>query len=265
MKQKRKRVQSLKRDPNDGLWIKCCNEKCKKWRFVTEYQDPLSVPETWFCSQNLDNNFSSCDIPEEETNENLIESKFNCGTVVWAKINGYPWWPAIIDNCPTTNKFYKLQGSSVPKKYHVTFFEKEVVEYAWVKPKNIKPFKEDDGQQPLKKAKLVYAEKDYEDLLRTPLKLARSAIALDIPERLKKYSLSARLNEDDCKKEVLQVAISQNTKKKARSIKRPKRNEGRVQYPAPNIDKERNEKETLRTVRYQKVIKPQPWNFCSIL
>lgn len=112
---------------------------------------------------------------------------------------------------------------------------------------------------------LVYAEKDYEDLLRTPLKMAKSAIAMDVPERLQKYSLAARLNQEDSKKEVLQVAISQNTKKKARPIKRSKRNEGRIEYPAPYIDKERNGKETLRTVRYQKVMNPQPWNLCSII
>ena len=39
-------------EEEDGLWIQCCNENCKKWRFVKEFHDPLSVPESWVCSQN---------------------------------------------------------------------------------------------------------------------------------------------------------------------------------------------------------------------
>lgn len=49
MTQRKKR--SLSNDKK-GLWIQCCNENCKKWRFVKEYKDPLSVPEKWFCSEN---------------------------------------------------------------------------------------------------------------------------------------------------------------------------------------------------------------------
>lgn len=49
MKQKKRPRSSEK----NGLWIQCCKKNCKKWRFVKEYSDPLSVPEEWFCSQNL--------------------------------------------------------------------------------------------------------------------------------------------------------------------------------------------------------------------
>lgn len=50
MTQRKKRSRS---NETVGLWIQCCEENCKKWRFVKEYNDPLSVPEKWFCSENF--------------------------------------------------------------------------------------------------------------------------------------------------------------------------------------------------------------------
>ena len=39
------------------------------------------------------------------------------GTVVWAKMIGYPWWPAILDNDPDYDSFYwpkDLKGHENP-------------------------------------------------------------------------------------------------------------------------------------------------------
>ncbi|XP_017793479.1 PREDICTED: uncharacterized protein LOC108575247 [Habropoda laboriosa] len=36
-----------------GLWIQCCRKKCKKWRYVEEYHDPLDVPKKWYCEMNF--------------------------------------------------------------------------------------------------------------------------------------------------------------------------------------------------------------------
>ena len=35
-----------------GLWIECCREKCKKWRYVEDYHDPVDVPKIWYCKMN---------------------------------------------------------------------------------------------------------------------------------------------------------------------------------------------------------------------
>ncbi|XP_051163826.1 zinc finger CW-type PWWP domain protein 1-like isoform X2 [Leptopilina boulardi] len=153
MTQRKKRSRS---NETVGLWIQCCEENCKKWRFVKEYNDPLSVPEKWFCSENFDENFASCDIPEEKTENNLVESKYVPGNIVWAKLTGYPWWPAIIDNCPVKNTFYELGNTSdIPLRYHVTFIEEGEVHRSWMKSAKIKPFNKDDGNQP-KRAKVLF-------------------------------------------------------------------------------------------------------------
>ena len=29
-----------------------------------------------------------------------IKTQFTCGSMVWAKLKGFPWWPGMIDYCP---------------------------------------------------------------------------------------------------------------------------------------------------------------------
>ena len=30
----------------------------------------------------------------------LIVPQFTCGSMVWAKLKGFPWWPGMVDYCP---------------------------------------------------------------------------------------------------------------------------------------------------------------------
>ncbi|XP_043468474.1 zinc finger CW-type PWWP domain protein 1-like isoform X2 [Leptopilina heterotoma] len=179
-----------------GLWIECCNKKCKKWRYVEEYHDPTQVPEKWICSMNSDQNFSSCDAPQDSNynkcEDDLILNKYNAGSIVWGKINGYPWWPGIVDDCPETLKYYELKGSSsIPVRYHVTFFEKDVSR-SWLTEKRIKPLKEDDAIQPTKKQQLVFKGKNYAEDVKKYLALAKSALPISITDRLEKFSFVSR-------------------------------------------------------------------------
>lgn len=43
----------------------------------------------------------------------LGKNKYNCGDKVFAKIKGYPYWPAIVNNTTASGKL---------KKYSVTFY-----------------------------------------------------------------------------------------------------------------------------------------------
>lgn len=77
--------------------------------------------------QILDKKFSSCDTPQDSNfdkcKNDLIDNKFNAGSIVWGKINGYPWWPAMVDDCPDTLKYYELKGSSsIPVKRKFKIF-----------------------------------------------------------------------------------------------------------------------------------------------
>lgn len=59
---------------------------------------------------------AKCSIPEEDLHvrdeEDLIHSQYSAGSIVWARVGSWPWWPAIVDDCPDTERFYWLDGFS---------------------------------------------------------------------------------------------------------------------------------------------------------
>lgn len=128
---------------NGPVWVQC--DDCKKWRMLKECHDPCEVPEKWVCSMNKDEAFNSCKSQEEDVGElrhsqEFIYSPFVLGSVVWAKMSGYPWWPAMIDEDPDEETCYEFLGDDVyPVKYHVVFFGKPVTR-AWLQADGIRPF-----------------------------------------------------------------------------------------------------------------------------
>ena len=64
-----------------------------------------------------DKSMAFCDIPESPKSQaikiDLIENTYNAGSIVWAYIKGYPWWPGIINDCPDTCTYYKLSKNSL--------------------------------------------------------------------------------------------------------------------------------------------------------
>lgn len=71
----------------------------------------------FFILNPTDPDFASCDVPEEiipkKVHLEIIESRYSIGSILWARLDGYPWWPAIVDECPDLLKFCLLQGSSI--------------------------------------------------------------------------------------------------------------------------------------------------------
>ena len=91
------KIRNLHMEKNEGTYVQCCREECKKWRFLTEFEDPAQVPEYWECSMNQDLAANQCLVGgEEEEDVDFVNVLFTCGSVVWARVKGYPWWPAII-------------------------------------------------------------------------------------------------------------------------------------------------------------------------
>ena len=79
------------------VWVQCENIGCQKWRKLKDCYDPSELPEDWKCSLNTDPEHNSCSAPEEDWNEcvgenqEYVESPFVPGSIVWAKMEGYPW------------------------------------------------------------------------------------------------------------------------------------------------------------------------------
>ena len=85
--------------PDDNLgsvWVQCENTNCKKWRLLRDCDDPAKVPGKWVCSMNTDPEHNSCSAEEErwcDLGDSLefVESPFIPGSLVWSKMDGYPW------------------------------------------------------------------------------------------------------------------------------------------------------------------------------
>lgn len=65
----------------------------------------------------IDIKLASCLIPEEpkpqEIESDLIENKYNAGSIVWARRHTYLWWPAMVDDCPIKFRYYELKKNSI--------------------------------------------------------------------------------------------------------------------------------------------------------
>ncbi|XP_013386030.1 DNA mismatch repair protein Msh6 [Lingula anatina] len=64
------------------------------------------------------------------------------GDVVWAKLEGYPWWPSLVCNHPTLHTCTRTKGRNTD--VHVQFFDNPPSR-AWVKEKYVKPFTGSDS------------------------------------------------------------------------------------------------------------------------
>ncbi|XP_076647962.1 uncharacterized protein LOC143356289 [Halictus rubicundus] len=176
-----------------GLWVECCRSKCKKWRYVEEYHDPLDVPKIWYCEMNSDKTIASCAIPEvlksPALEADLIDNDYNAGSIVWAHVRGYPWWPAIVCDSPETFTYYKLyKHCQKPTKYFVTFFN-DKLEYTWVHVRSLKPFARTEYSTLI--TTTMFGEVDYKSSLDKAYGMALSALPLSISERLQKFSYLA--------------------------------------------------------------------------
>ncbi|XP_065578614.1 zinc finger CW-type PWWP domain protein 1-like [Artemia franciscana] len=135
------------RDP--GTWVQCTNSYCEKWRFLKKFRDPSLIPEVWTCSMNSDVTYNDCSIPEESwSKEEEVSSVYTAyvpGSLVWAKVRGYPWWPGMVVQDPEIDKFFQLDGfSELPVEYFVIFFDSGSLTSAWVATKDLKTYSAPD-------------------------------------------------------------------------------------------------------------------------
>ncbi|KAH7959188.1 hypothetical protein HPB49_009157 [Dermacentor silvarum] len=109
----------------EGTWVQCDNLECNKWRYLANVIDPSELPEKWFCSMNSDPKHNTCEAEEDDLpDDDLLETKYFVGSLVWAKVNTYPWWPAMIDDDPDLGVYEWREsehGLPVPGYYRKMF------------------------------------------------------------------------------------------------------------------------------------------------
>ena len=108
------KMRFLQTGKSNGTYVKCSVKSCGKWRYLEGCEDPSLVPDTWQCSMNTNILNNACDkgVSEEfvEDSEEFVDTEYAAGSMVWAKMKGYPWWPALVDFCPDTDEYYWLDS-----------------------------------------------------------------------------------------------------------------------------------------------------------
>ncbi|KAJ0180659.1 hypothetical protein K1T71_004063 [Dendrolimus kikuchii] len=188
----RQRLLWLQKRRSPGLWVRC--DDCDKWRYVAHVLDRHELPAKWYCRMNGDQPESNCSVPETpitiREEEDFIHAEYSAGSVVWGRLRGWPWWPAMIDDCPDTERYYWLDGfSDIPTHYNVVFFDAHEATRAWLTPENLKPYLSSKKNM---ETKLLTLNNMYRKRIETAMTQAEDAARLPLSNRLAKYSFITR-------------------------------------------------------------------------
>ncbi|KAK7094032.1 myb-like protein X [Littorina saxatilis] len=137
--QKKEEADTLDVLAEKGTWVQCSEDSCKKWRYLPNIHDPAEVHDVWVCSMHPDPAFNGCDKAEEEYDESdHILTEYTLGSLVWAKMDGFPWWPGIVDTDPDYDVYCEIphEDCMVPSDYHVVFLDEKVTR-CWVRKSRI--------------------------------------------------------------------------------------------------------------------------------
>ncbi|XP_074839039.1 zinc finger CW-type PWWP domain protein 1 isoform X2 [Carettochelys insculpta] len=177
-------------------WVQCSSPSCKKWRRLSSEIDPSALPEDWTCSQNADLQYQSCDVPEEAwsgSENDVVYAAFVPGSIVWAKLHGYPWWPGMVECDPDIGEYFLFSPrlDSLPSKYHVTFFG-DTVSRAWISAALLRSCQQlSADSQALEKVR----SKGYRQGLAAAMKMAKEAARISMEERVRRFGFISRYGE----------------------------------------------------------------------
>ncbi|XP_028398290.1 zinc finger CW-type PWWP domain protein 1-like [Dendronephthya gigantea] len=126
----------------EGTWIQCSKIDCLKWRKLPNNVEPCTIPERWVCAMNSDLSRTECTASQETCDSQLdfdvVYTPFVAGSLVWAKVPGYPWWPGMVEDDPDYHCCYETDDTNVnPISYHVSFIFDKDVSRSWVSYLNI--------------------------------------------------------------------------------------------------------------------------------
>uniref|UniRef100_A0A0X3PWQ0 Zinc finger CW-type PWWP domain protein 1 n=2 Tax=Schistocephalus solidus TaxID=70667 RepID=A0A0X3PWQ0_SCHSO len=117
-----------------GTWIECT--RCKKWRFEPEVRDPSEIAENWRCclqkklahlQPSVEVEEAACAEPEDATakfhDQSYLFNEFTAGSIVLAKMPGFPWWPAMVD-LDASGKYARFDPEThIATHYNVVFLD----------------------------------------------------------------------------------------------------------------------------------------------
>ncbi|XP_054027115.1 DNA mismatch repair protein Msh6 isoform X2 [Dryobates pubescens] len=140
-----------------------------------------------------------------------VSCEYSPGDLVWAKMEGYPWWPCLIYNHPTERTIMRGKGKST--RVHVQFFDDSPTR-GWVSIRYLRPYKGSSDVEALRGG-MFHSTKPE---IKRAMVLADDAVSKDKTKRLElavcnepsdteeeeeetEMSESASANSDDCSSE----------------------------------------------------------------
>uniref|UniRef100_A0A7M4FA30 DNA mismatch repair protein n=1 Tax=Crocodylus porosus TaxID=8502 RepID=A0A7M4FA30_CROPO len=106
-----------------------------------------------------------------------VSCGYSPGDLVWAKMEGYPWWPCLVYNHPIEGTLTRGKGKS--SRIHVQFFDDSPTR-GWVSIKYLKPYK-GSADKETQKGGMFYSSKPE---IKRAMILADDAMPKDASKRL---------------------------------------------------------------------------------
>ncbi|KAM7385751.1 hypothetical protein PAMP_001809 [Pampus punctatissimus] len=114
---------------------------------------------------------------------------FNAGALVWAKLEGHPWWPCMVVPQPLTGQ--QMRGRGRDQRIHVHFFD-EPPTRGWVSTKYIREYQGSDNSD-AKTGGVFFSGKP---VIRQAMELA-DKVMFDSPEKRLKMPLCTDPSDDE--------------------------------------------------------------------
>ncbi|XP_015133604.2 DNA mismatch repair protein Msh6 isoform X1 [Gallus gallus] len=130
-----------------------------------------------------------------------VSGVYSPGDLVWAKMEGYPWWPCLIYNHPTEGTIVRGKGSSA--RIHVQFFDVSPTR-GWVSIKYLRPYKGSSDREVLKGG-MFYSMKPE---IKKAMELADDAMSKDKTKRLELAVCSEPSDAEEAEEEEMEMSGS---------------------------------------------------------
>ncbi|XP_074846119.1 DNA mismatch repair protein Msh6 [Carettochelys insculpta] len=106
-----------------------------------------------------------------------VSFDYSPGDLVWAKMEGYPWWPCLVYNHPTEGTIVRGKGKS--SRVHVQFFDDSPTR-GWVSVKYLKPY-QGSAVRETQRGGMFYSSKPE---IKRAMEMADDAMRKDKSKRL---------------------------------------------------------------------------------